>query len=317
METIVIIGASLAGVRAAETLRTNGFAGALTIIGAEAHMPYDRPPLSKNFLAGDWDADRIALRKADDLYSLNINMKAPRVEPGRGVKYHSVIELPSAASADENTNDNTTTSKSSSAVVHSPLFTDAESGMIRVPQRMAGDGDDEQLQHLRASTSVSPEPPRAGQTDHVFEEGAQTSPTTHVYYFRYIIGGLMGGVFFIILLRVLGGKTRIVIVTEGSPPNISAPPTSNAVQKMILEYGSLAFGSCTSYDLRDWDIFTDAILPSKPDAWVWAGDMVYLDDTDLDCTHMAGGSDEWKASCNCTATWLHSPPFSCHAGDTG
>ena len=73
METIVIIGASLAGVRAAETLRTNGFAGALTIIGAETHMPYDRPPLSKNFLAGDWDADRIALRKADDLYSLNIN----------------------------------------------------------------------------------------------------------------------------------------------------------------------------------------------------------------------------------------------------
>ena len=73
METIVIIGASLAGVRAAETLRSNGFAGALTIIGAEAHMPYDRPPLSKNFLAGDWDADRIALRKADDLYSLNIN----------------------------------------------------------------------------------------------------------------------------------------------------------------------------------------------------------------------------------------------------
>ena len=73
METIVIIGASLAGVRAAETLRTNGFAGALTIIGAETHMPYDRPPLSKNFLAGDWDAERIALRKADDLYTLNIN----------------------------------------------------------------------------------------------------------------------------------------------------------------------------------------------------------------------------------------------------
>ena len=73
METIVIVGASLAGVRAAETLRTNGFAGALTIIGAETHMPYDRPPLSKNFLAGDWDADRIALRKADDLSALNIN----------------------------------------------------------------------------------------------------------------------------------------------------------------------------------------------------------------------------------------------------
>ena len=72
METIVIVGASLAGVRAAETLRTNGFAGALTIIGAETHMPYDRPPLSKNYLAGDWDADRIALRKPDDLSALNI-----------------------------------------------------------------------------------------------------------------------------------------------------------------------------------------------------------------------------------------------------
>ena len=59
--------------RAAETLRTNGFAGALTIIGAETHMPYDRPPLSKNYLAGDWDADRIALRKPDDLSALNIN----------------------------------------------------------------------------------------------------------------------------------------------------------------------------------------------------------------------------------------------------
>ena len=73
MEIIVIIGASLAGVRAAETLRSNGFAGALTIIGAEEHMPYDRPPLSKNFLAGDWDAERITLRKADDFYALNVN----------------------------------------------------------------------------------------------------------------------------------------------------------------------------------------------------------------------------------------------------
>ena len=60
-ESIVIVGASLAGVRAAETLRAEGFAGTITVIGDEAHAPYDRPPLSKQVLRGEWDGDRIAL----------------------------------------------------------------------------------------------------------------------------------------------------------------------------------------------------------------------------------------------------------------
>ena len=48
---IVIVGASLAGLRAAEALRDEGFTGSLTIIGDEVHEPYDRPPLSKQVLA--------------------------------------------------------------------------------------------------------------------------------------------------------------------------------------------------------------------------------------------------------------------------
>ncbi|MFD8820643.1 FAD-dependent oxidoreductase, partial [Streptomyces sp. NPDC059627] len=44
---IVIVGASLAGLRGAETLRAEGFAGELTMIGDEPYEPYDRPPLSK------------------------------------------------------------------------------------------------------------------------------------------------------------------------------------------------------------------------------------------------------------------------------
>ncbi|MFH8991324.1 NAD(P)/FAD-dependent oxidoreductase [Streptomyces sp. NPDC017940] len=52
---LVIVGASLAGLRAAQTLRERGFTGALTLVGDEPHMPYDRPPLSKRFLT---DADR-------------------------------------------------------------------------------------------------------------------------------------------------------------------------------------------------------------------------------------------------------------------
>ncbi|MCC5582141.1 FAD-dependent oxidoreductase, partial [Microtetraspora sp. AC03309] len=49
---IVIVGASLAGLRAAEALRDEGFTGSLTIIGDEVHEPYDRPPLSKQVLKG-------------------------------------------------------------------------------------------------------------------------------------------------------------------------------------------------------------------------------------------------------------------------
>ncbi len=61
LERIVIVGASLAGLRAAETLRADGFAGSITLVGDEARAPYDRPPLSKQVLRGDWDGDRVAL----------------------------------------------------------------------------------------------------------------------------------------------------------------------------------------------------------------------------------------------------------------
>ena len=49
---VVIVGASLAGLRAAEALRLAGFSGSLTLIGDEPHAPYDRPPLSKTVLTG-------------------------------------------------------------------------------------------------------------------------------------------------------------------------------------------------------------------------------------------------------------------------
>ena len=73
--SIVIVGASLAGLRAAEALRERGFAGSLTIIGDEPHEPYDRPPLSKQVLKGWVPADHTKLprlRRVDADWRLGI-----------------------------------------------------------------------------------------------------------------------------------------------------------------------------------------------------------------------------------------------------
>jgi 3-phenylpropionate/trans-cinnamate dioxygenase ferredoxin reductase subunit len=53
--TFVIVGASLAGAKAAETLRAEGFDRRLVLIGSERERPYERPPLSKDFLRGRAD----------------------------------------------------------------------------------------------------------------------------------------------------------------------------------------------------------------------------------------------------------------------
>jgi hypothetical protein len=54
-ETFVIVGAGLAGAKAAETLREDGFDGRLILIGDEPERPYERPPLSKDYLRGEAD----------------------------------------------------------------------------------------------------------------------------------------------------------------------------------------------------------------------------------------------------------------------
>ncbi len=68
---ILVVGASLAGLRAAERLRKEGFEGELTVLGAEPHLPYDRPPLSKELLAGEKEQDGVALRMAPEVQDAN------------------------------------------------------------------------------------------------------------------------------------------------------------------------------------------------------------------------------------------------------
>ena len=62
MEKIVVVGAGQAGAACVAKLRTEGFAGAITLIGAEAVPPYQRPPLSKAYLLGEMTLDRLLLR---------------------------------------------------------------------------------------------------------------------------------------------------------------------------------------------------------------------------------------------------------------
>jgi 3-phenylpropionate/trans-cinnamate dioxygenase ferredoxin reductase subunit len=57
-QTIIIAGASLAGAKAAETLREDGFDGRIVLVGAESERPYERPPLSKDYLRGESERDK-------------------------------------------------------------------------------------------------------------------------------------------------------------------------------------------------------------------------------------------------------------------
>jgi 3-phenylpropionate/trans-cinnamate dioxygenase ferredoxin reductase component len=82
---VVVVGASAAGLAAAETLRREGFGGDLTLVGAEPHLPYDRPPLSKQVLQGMWEAERTSLRRPDVLDRLaaawRLGASASRLDP--------------------------------------------------------------------------------------------------------------------------------------------------------------------------------------------------------------------------------------------
>lgn len=101
LQRIVVVGASLAGVRAAEALRRSGHDGSIVIVGAEKHRPYDRPPLSKQFLTGKADADAIALPIEEDLNAdwmlgvkaegLDLNSRRVRLQGGETVPYDGLV----------------------------------------------------------------------------------------------------------------------------------------------------------------------------------------------------------------------------------
>ncbi|KUO17668.1 NAD(P)/FAD-dependent oxidoreductase [Streptomyces dysideae] len=102
MRTVAVVGASLAGLSAARSLRKQGYDGRLVVIGDELHRPYDRPPLSKEFLAGTIGEADLALETDDEdlgaewllgtrATGLDRTDRAVRLADGREVRADGIV----------------------------------------------------------------------------------------------------------------------------------------------------------------------------------------------------------------------------------
>ncbi|MCC5477788.1 NAD(P)/FAD-dependent oxidoreductase [Streptomyces sp. NPDC059680] len=108
MRTVAVVGASLAGLSAARSLRKRGYDGRLVVVGAELHRPYDRPPLSKEFLAGAIGEGELALERDDEelraewvlgarATGLDRTERAVRLADGREIRADGVVIATGAA----------------------------------------------------------------------------------------------------------------------------------------------------------------------------------------------------------------------------
>ncbi len=89
--TIVVVGASLAGAKAAETLRSSGFGGRVVLIGEEPDRPYERPPLSKDLLRGEAERHEVFVHDAGFYSDHDIELRAATTVVSLRPNEHSVV----------------------------------------------------------------------------------------------------------------------------------------------------------------------------------------------------------------------------------
>jgi NADPH-dependent 2,4-dienoyl-CoA reductase/sulfur reductase-like enzyme len=107
LERVVVVGASLAGLRAAQTLRLEGFTGLLTVIGEEPHPPYRRPSLSKELLAGEIGSGQVLLGGDEDLEAewllgrraaaVDLRQREVMLDDGERLKFDGLVIATGAA----------------------------------------------------------------------------------------------------------------------------------------------------------------------------------------------------------------------------
>ncbi|MEU5029117.1 NAD(P)/FAD-dependent oxidoreductase [Streptomyces milbemycinicus] len=91
LRNVVIVGASAAGLATAEALRNKGYDGSLTLVGDEPHLPYDRPPLSKQVLSGAWQPERVRLRDDEAIGRLDADFQLGRRATGLDLVRRKVL----------------------------------------------------------------------------------------------------------------------------------------------------------------------------------------------------------------------------------
>lgn len=101
---VLVVGASASGLTTVEALRRKEYTGRITVLGAEPHAPYDRPPLSKQILSGAWEPGRAALRTEEVLATLDAEFmlgdpavaldpatRTVRTESGRDLRADAIV----------------------------------------------------------------------------------------------------------------------------------------------------------------------------------------------------------------------------------
>lgn len=101
MKRVVVVGASLAGARAADALRRLGFSGRIDVVGAELYPPYERPALSKQVLSGTWGFERIRVDLPDGFeatwhlgrraLSLDVTGRAVELDDGSSLSFDGLV----------------------------------------------------------------------------------------------------------------------------------------------------------------------------------------------------------------------------------